>query len=169
MDEVGSQVDLLVSLLVRFPEIGAVHYEPLDKALRFVYLLKEGDRDLTSFPHIYKSHLSIFHLLKKKEPNVNSLKITRNSQLTVMEITRDLATLSLEELNLTIELLRDCCGTALVREGPPEEEGDAWEHNALIESLLASASLVGPERLTGFRQDGRVLVFSIPLSGVSKQ
>ncbi len=169
MDEVGSQVDLLVSLLVRFPEIGAVHYEPQDEALRFVYLLKEGNTDLASFPRIYKSHLSIFHKLKKTEPNVNLLMITNNAQISVLEITRDLVTLSLEELNLVITLLREHCGAALVREGQPEEADDDWEHNALIEALFDAAPLVGPERLTGFRQDGRVLVFSMPLSGVSKQ
>ncbi|HHY15527.1 MAG TPA: hypothetical protein GX521_05590 [Firmicutes bacterium] len=170
MDEVGSQVDLLVSLLVRYPEIGAVHYEPQEKALRFIYLVRDGEEssDLAFFPDIYKSHLSIFHKLKKTEPSVNSLKVTHNSQLAVLEIRRDLATLSIEELNLSIELLRDCCGAALVREGQADAAEDEWEHNDLIEALLAAASLVGPERLTGFRQDGRVLVFSMPLAGVSK-
>ncbi len=46
MDEVGSQVDLLVSLLVRYPEIGAVHYEPQEKALRFIYLVRDGEESL---------------------------------------------------------------------------------------------------------------------------
>lgn len=169
MDEVGSQVDLLVSLLVRFPEIGAVHYEPLEKALRFVFLLRADDQSASSFPCAYKAHLSVFYRLRKKKPIVSSLKLGTNPQLRVVEITRDLVTLSLEELNLTIELLRDCCGSDLVRESQAEEENDEWEHNALIESLLAAASPVGPERLTGFRQNGRVLVFSVPLTGVSKQ
>jgi hypothetical protein len=79
-----------------------------------------------------------------------------------------MATLSLAELNLTMELLNQSCGEIIVREGPPEVEDD-WENNALIELLLSEAKTVGRERLSGFRQDGRVLVFSIPLAGVSEQ
>jgi len=33
----GNQIDLLISILVRFPQIGTVHYEPAEKALRIVF------------------------------------------------------------------------------------------------------------------------------------
>jgi len=55
-----------------------------------------------------------------------------------------------------------------VREGQADAAEDEWEHNDLIEALLAAASLWAGT-LDRIRQDGRVLVFSMPLAGVSKQ
>lgn len=64
MDEVGSQVDLLVSLLVRYPEIGAVHYEPQEKALRFIYLVRDGEEslDLAFFSRTSTSPIFLFSI-----------------------------------------------------------------------------------------------------------
>jgi len=168
MGETASQVDLLVTLLVRFPEMSAVHYEPDEQVLRMVFLLKGRLEDQEALSATYRSHLAVFHRLQKKAPRINTITLSGNSQLTILEIKRDMATLSLAELNPTMELLNQSCGEIIVREGPPEVEDD-WENNALIELLLSEAKTVGRERLSGFRQDGRVLVFSIPLAGVSEQ
>jgi len=45
----GNQIDLLISILVRFPQIGTVHYEPAEKALRIVFLIKGSRVDFASF------------------------------------------------------------------------------------------------------------------------
>ena len=44
--DMGSeQVNLLISLLIRFPQVSAVHYDPADRSLRFVYLLRDVHRE----------------------------------------------------------------------------------------------------------------------------
>jgi len=82
-------------------------------------------------------------------------------------VVRDLASLSLSELNLIVQLVRDYYGDALVQEGPTMTEEDELEQNLLIENLLMSSAWRPLERLMGFRENGRVLVFSVPL-GVSE-
>lgn len=95
------------------------------------------------------------------------MKKGETGELTTLEVIRDLASLSLSELNLIVQLVRDYYGDALVQEGPTMTEEDELEQNLLIENLLMSSAWRPLERLMGFRENGRVLVFSVPL-GVSE-
>lgn len=162
-------MDLLISLLVRFPEIGTVYCEPEEGALRLVFLIQDDvGADFTEFVHSFKSHLSFFHSLRQEAVGLVSLKMTEMEQLTSIEILRELSTLSLEELNLIVTLVSDFFGTHLVQDGPNVSEDDLLEHNMIIDSFFNSGPHRNIERLTGFRDNGRVLVFSVPLVGVGK-
>lgn len=163
-----SQVELLISLLVRFPQICRVHYEPQSSSLRLVFLTWGANlRGFPDFVKTFKTHVAAFHNLKQEQSRRVSLKKTEHNTFALVEVLRDVESLSLEELNLMIQLIRDHYGEALIEEGPEVEEDDEFEYNALIESVLSSVFL-GEEQLTGFRENGRVLVFSTPLAGVGK-
>ena len=41
MEHEGNQIDLLIAVLVRFPQIVTVHYDPDEKMLRLVFLVKD--------------------------------------------------------------------------------------------------------------------------------
>lgn len=167
MDRQGNQIDLFVSILVRFPQIGTIHYEPDAKTIRFVFLLKDPNQDFQKFARTFESHLSLFHLLRDGDVGVATLKKIENNLLATIEVTRDFASISLTEINLIVELFSDYYGDALLQEGPQMIEEDMVEQNMIIDALLNSSSCLSLERLTGFRENGRVLVFSTPL-GVSK-
>ncbi len=168
MAQKPSQVELLISLLVRFPQICRVHYEPQGAFLRFVFLAWEEDsRSFPAFAASFRSHVAAFHKLKQEQSHLVSLKKTEHNTFVLLEVARDVASLSLEELNLMIQLMQDHYGEALIKEGPDVEEEDQFEYNALIEAVLSSV-FFGEEQLTGFRENGRVLVFSTPLAGVGK-
>lgn len=167
MEREGTQVDLFVSILVRFPQIGTIRYDPETSALRLAFLLKATDQSFQIFARRVESHLALFHSLRQEEIAVASLKKSETGELTTLEVIRDLASLSLSELNLIVQLVRDYYGDALVQEGPTMTEEDELEQNLLIENLLMSSAWRPLERLMGFRENGRVLVFSVPL-GVSE-
>ena len=169
IDYSSDQVSLLISLLVRFPEIGTVHYDPLDQVLRLVFLLKGVlSENLDTFGTWFESHLAVFHTLKQEPVSVATIRRVENGELGMLEIRRDLPSLSREEINLIIQLVSDYFSDSLVREGPDVSEDDKEDQDFLIDSMLSSGPLKGNERLTGFRESGRVLVFSIPKAGVSK-
>ena len=169
VDYSTDQVSLLISLLVRFPEIGTVHYDPLDQVLRLVFLLKGVRSDnLKTFGKWFESHLAAFHTLKQEPVSTATLQFVDNGELDMLEIRRDLFSLSREEISLIIHLVSDFFSESLVREGSDVSEEDKEDQDAVIESMLSSGPLTGNERLTGFRESGRVLVFSIPKAGVSK-
>lgn len=168
MELEGNQIDLLISILVRFPQISTVHYEPDLKTLRLVFLLRNSQIDHNQFVRDFEKHLSFFHNFKQDKVSVASVKRTVNDDLIVLEVNRDVASLSLPELNLITELMDNYFQENLVREGPDVVNEEEWEQNLLIDSLLNSASWRGLERLTGFRENGRVLVFSIPFKEVTE-
>lgn len=168
MEHEGSQVDLFVAVLVRFPQIGAINYDPERKTLRLTFLLRAAHHDFQDFVSRFESHLGLFHNLRQEGVLVASLKKTETGDLTAIEVIRDLASLSLSELNLIVELVSDFYGDTVVQEGQDMGEDDEFEQNLLIDALLMSNTWRSPERLTGFRENGRVLVFSVPL-GVSER
>lgn len=168
MDREGNHIDLLISLLVRFPQIGTVHYEPNERALRLVFLLKGAHDNFPKFVQTFRDHLSLFHDLRQSDAGVTSLKRSENGVLTSVEVLRELSGLSLEELNLIVTLVSDFYGDDLIQDGPEVGEDDEIEHNSVIESFLGLVPHCSLERLTGFRDNGRVLVFSVPLIGVGK-
>ncbi len=168
MDREGNQIDLLVAILVRFPQIGTIHYEPEAKTLRLVFLLKDAQQDFHHFARRFESHLALFHNLRQEDVAVASLKKAETGDLTVIEVIRDLASISSGELNLIVELVSDEYGDTVVQEGHDIDDEDVVEQNFQIESLLMSTMWRPLERLTGFRDKGRVLVFSVP-HGVREQ
>lgn len=169
MEQEVTQANVLISLLVRFPQIGAVHYEPQEKALRFVFVLEKAlAADFQDFCAGFKAHLALFHNLQQDREHRLSLKKLDDQRFSMLEVTRDVFSLSLEEVNLMIQLVGDYYGESLVLEGPIVDEELEFEHNVLIESRLSLGFLAGAERLSGFRENGRVLVFSTPLTGVGR-
>ncbi|NLL49184.1 MAG: hypothetical protein GX249_11430 [Firmicutes bacterium] len=163
MEREGSQVDLFVAVLVRFPQIGTIQYDPEAKSLRLTFLLRESQADFSAFIRSFESHLAVFHSLRQASVGLASLKQTTKGALTTLEVIRDVDSLSLSELNLIVELVSDYYGEAVVKEGPEMAEEDEVEQNMLIDALLMSSPWPTPQRLTGFRENGRVLVFSVPL------
>lgn len=168
MEREGDQVDLLIALLIRFPQISTVYFEPEEKVLRLVFLVKDTKKDFYQFAQVFESHLALLYNLEEEEVSVASLTKTENSRLTSIEVSRDLASLSLGELKVMTQVILDYYGEQVVQDGPEMQDEDEYEQSVLIESLLMSSSWRNFERLTGFRENGRVLVFSIPLAGVSE-
>lgn len=168
MDYNGTQVDLLIAILVRFPYIGTIHCEPETETLRFVFLLHDAEQDFKEFAWRFQAHLGLFHELMRKPMKEFSLNEKKSGQVTVIEVVRDVASLSLAELKLIVQLVQDYYGANLVQEGPDVKEEDAEEQEWIIEALLRERAEFGRERLTGFREDGKVLVFSTAV-GVDRQ
>lgn len=163
MDREGSQVDLFIAVLVRFPQIATIHYDPETNALRLAFLLRGAQQDFSNFVRRFESHLTLFHNLRGDDVTVASLRKTDTGELTAIEVVRDLPSISLSEFNLIVELVSDYYGDAVIREGQQMAGDDEFEQNLLIEALLMASTSRSRERLTGFRENGRVLVFSVPL------
>lgn len=161
----SKQVNLLVSLLIRFPQMSAVHYEPRDRSLRFVYLLKGVQcEDLRGFAEKAKVYLQAFHSiapLTAPEPRVAAVHYEQAEDVWVLQMRRDVDSLTYEEVNLINELVQEYLGKAVVCETVEETVDDEFfEEDMAIDTLLSSGGGFGDEKLSGYREKGRVLVFS---------
>jgi len=155
---------LLVSILLRFPEVGSVTFDPERHAMRFTLLVRGrlsakayGDlRDLVT------DSVTAFGLLQGAEPRLLQLERTTFRGVTAVEFARDVETLSREEIGMLISLLRDRFGDGLV----VETDGGLLEEDLLVQEQLIDAALDdlrdarGQQNLIAYREGGRVLVFN---------
>lgn len=164
-EEISNSVGLLISILVRYPEIGSIKSVTKDKVLKFNFILTEQltEKEFTSFKEHLLNSLEVYNLLEGKKTLITEIKKIDYEKITILEVERDVDTLNQEEISLIIGLMRDKFGSFLVSDNSAdcalEEELEMQEE--LIEHMLEDAKASFQEKnLIGFREEGKVLVFN---------
>jgi len=161
---VSKSVSLLISILVRYPELGTINYDPKNHILKFTFLIAKliSDSEYRLLEEKLSAGIEVYHQLRGSSDYVFKVKTTRFGRVTVVDIKRDVTTLSQEELSLMIEVLREQWGDVLV-----VDENDAvLEEELLIQEELIEEMLedlkdgAQGKNLIAFREEGRVLVFN---------
>jgi hypothetical protein len=162
--EVSDTIGLLISILVRYPEVGTINYEPQDQVLRFTFMLSQplAGEAIQQFEKKFRKSLEVYNYLEDREARVINLKYTPYDQLTALEVQRDVTTLSRDEIDLIIALVREEFGSSLVAENNDNiMEEELLLQEELIDRMLESVRGTVPERqLIAFREEGRVMVFN---------
>jgi len=164
-NDVTGSVGLLISILICYPEVAAINFDPGKQLLRFTFMYSKvlKDNELDNLKEKLLNSIEVYNLLEGKENSVISLNSQICDNLTIIEVQRDVKTLVQEEITLIMELFRQCFNNNLVTERN--------EHLHLIEEeIVAQEEMIGHmlERMKGtcqdkylfaFREEGRVLVF----------
>jgi len=164
-EEISNSVGLLISILVRYPEIGSINFSPRSKVLKFNFILTQhlADVEFNNFHDQLVNSLDVYNMLEGKKTIIAELKKIEYEKITLLEIERDVETLNQEEISLIISLMRDKFGGLLATDGDCdsflEEELEMQEE--LIQHMLEDTKTSFPEKnLIGFREEGKVLVFN---------
>ncbi|MCL6558590.1 MAG: hypothetical protein K6U74_07260 [Firmicutes bacterium] len=163
-DDVNDSVGLLISILVRYPEVATINFDPEKHLLKFTFLYSQvfGDEELGNLKAKLLDSVEVYNHLEGKETRVVSLSHQICDNLTIIEVQRDVDTLVQEEINLIVELFHQYLNTNLVTEESDqliEEELIAQEE--IIEHMLESIKYSTQDKyLYAFREEGRVLVFN---------
>ena len=163
-DPVADSIGLLISILVRYPEVGTINYEPKTHVLTFTFVLLclLPDEQIDGFQTKLFDCLKTFNYLEAREPQVINLSSSVCRNFTVMEIRRDVETLSQNEISLIVSLIRQEFREDLVT----EESDSLVEEEMLLQEELIGHMLenmkgaVPEKKLIAFREEGRVLVFN---------
>ncbi|MGB9887418.1 MAG: hypothetical protein ACPLRW_10505 [Moorellales bacterium] len=163
-DATSESVGLLISLLVRYPEVATINYEPQAHALKFTFIIREvlsSDR-IRDLEVKLAQCLDAFSYLTKRGSRLVSLQASIQDRFTFLEIKRDMFSLSEEEISLLIGLLREEFGNSLVSEpsDPMLEEELLAQENLIGHMLENVKEKVSDKRLIAFREEGKVLVFA---------
>jgi len=163
-ESVSRSAGLLVSILVRYPELGTINYDPEQHCLRFTFLLTRllPDGEFRSWREKLEASLEAYWYLEKRSPMAFDIQQSTFGKITVLEITRDVGTLTQEEISLVIDLLREEFGALLMTDGNDTVmEEDLMLQEELIGQMLEDFKVTRQERkLIAFREEGRVLVFN---------
>ncbi|MGE5593837.1 MAG: hypothetical protein ACM3X3_09190 [Betaproteobacteria bacterium] len=165
-DSTANSVSLLISILVRYPEIATVNFVPQGKVLKFTFMVSKPipDDDWKAFREGLRESVEGYAaLVHGMSP---TLRVDRRDYdgVSLIEISRDAATLTQEEISLIIEFAREKLGSSLVTEGVTDEgafDEDLVFQDEMIENMLEDLKeTIQHRKLIGFRDDGRVLVFN---------
>ena len=163
-DEVSDSVGLLISILVRYPEVGTINFDPLQNYLKFTFIFSGvlEESDLVKFKKMVIDSIDTYNVLEDRSTKFVEVSSHECESFTMFEVIRDVTTLSQEEISLVIELVQMTFPNNLVtekNEGLLEE--DLLMQEELIEHMLENIRISSPEKnLIAFREEGRVLVFN---------
>jgi len=162
-DETGDSVNLLTSILVRYPEVATVNLDPDQQLLTLTFILSRpvsGDA-LASLREKLLTGIDVFNWLEGRSVRNATVVHLPGEQLTRMEIKRDVESLEREEIGLIVEILRQYLKNDLVTEtGEPLAGEDALFQEEVIDQSLQVLKEAGRGKcLFAFRDEGRVLVF----------
>mgnify|MGYP005842522961 CR=1 FL=1 len=160
----STSAGLLVSILVRYPELGTINYDPEQHCLRFTFLLTRvlTEEEFGAWREKLEASLEAYWYLEKREPVAFDVQWSTFGRVAVLEITRDVGTLTQEEISLVIDLLREGFGALLMVDGDDTViEEELRQQEELIGQMLEDFKVTRLERkLIAFREEGRVLVFN---------
>ncbi len=147
---------------MRYPEVGSVQCDPEAKAFKVTFVVRarlapeewQNIRDhigdiLASYRDITGRPLRRFELTTEEV-----------GELTSLEMTRDTETVSVEEIGMVIEVLRDHFALAVLADPHDLVEEDMLVQEETIQERLQDLVQHGSGQLVALREEGRVLVFN---------
>ena len=162
--EISDGVNLLISILVRYPEVGAIDYNPDNLSLKLTFMLSNiiPEPDFIQLRNILIESIEAYHCLEGADSAFYNIEMSVCERVTILKIVRDVKTLSKGEIALIITLLRERLKGLLVTDcNDSMLEEDLIVQEELIEDMLENLRKEHAGRkLIGIREDGRVLVFN---------
>jgi len=162
--QISDGVNLLISILVRYPEIGTISFDPLHNSIKLAFMLSSilTAHDFETIKTVVLNSIKAYLMLSGAGKHEADVQLSSYDHVTMLAVSRDVATLSKGEINLLITLLRDKFRDVLVTDNNDAMlEEDLLIQEELIDNMLQNVkSNHTVNRLIGIREDGRVLVFN---------
>lgn len=163
----GGTASLFVSILVRYPEVASVSYSRDAHSLRLSVLVSRsvGPDSAGQLRDLLRKSIRAYCRLVNREVRVFDLEVKAARAVSVVEIWRDLESLTRDELSMTLAIIQGFFGPSLVVDQFPHVGGEELAvQEQLIEEMLEGLRDAREARrepnLIAFRDEGRVLVYS---------
>ncbi|MBU2701922.1 hypothetical protein Ga0466249_003049 [Sporomusaceae bacterium BoRhaA] len=161
---VSDSVHLLISLLVRYPEIGTIKFDPDHHTLKLTFMIQNKESTVNNqvLEKLLNNSLTAYHILEGFSDITARVQVASIPPLMTVHLVRDVYSLGKGEIELVIAILKDQVGQALIVEQDSsllEEELIFQEE--LIDNMLENIKNEDYDRsLFGIREEGRVMVFN---------
>lgn len=163
--QVSDGANLIISMLVRYPEIGTINFNPEVNSLKLTFMISgiPTAGDFESSKSLIVNSIAAYHMLQGIANIKVDIELSSYEQVAMLTFIRDVQTLSRGEINLVIKLLRELFGDRLVADhNDAMMEEDLLFQDEVIEDMLESMRKQYNDHhsLIGIREDGRVFVFN---------
>lgn len=163
--QVSDGANLIISMLVRYPEIGTINFNPDANSLKFTFMISgiPTAEDFERNRQLIINSIAAYHMLAGIADIGIDVELSSYEQVAMLTVIRDVHTLSRGEINLTIKLLKERFNDRLVADhNDALLEEDLLFQEEVIEDLLENMrkQYNDHNNLIGIREDGRVFVFN---------
>jgi hypothetical protein len=163
-EQISDGVNLLISILVRYPEIGTISFDPQKNWLKLTFMLSTipSPIDFSNIKHLLLNSIIAYTTLEGLPLKTFDIQLATYDHVAMLSIFRDVHTISKNEIALLIILLRGKLKNHLITDyNDTLLEEDLLIQEEVIEDMLINIKKHHTENgLIGIREDGRVLVFN---------
>ena len=160
-------VSLLISILVRFPQIGTIHFESKNRILRLNFMLARSlsPAEISEVQTKMAEHIKAYHHVTGRKPSCVNFECKQPyEKFCIFSLLRDLASLSKGELSLLISMITERFHDCLImddQDNLPDFMDDPGFPDDIIDSMMENVRFQRTAKnLTAMRENGRVLVFN---------
>ncbi len=160
----NNEISLLVSILIRYPQISSLNYDNEKDILRFSFLANHvyDSRWIDDFKQRIENSLEAFHGSNGMDDVHFELDCQSIHDVTRFELTRNVTSLSQEEISLLVMLFEDAFRDNLVMDRNDSlVDEDMQIQEEIIDSMLHDLQGGSKDRnFIAYREEGRLLVFN---------
>jgi len=150
---------LLTSILLRYSEVGSVHYWREQHALKFTFMITQYE-EVFSLQEILKPALELFHQIEGQSMRIFDIACRNEENICVITVTRDVDSMTQCEVGLIVELIKSKYKKQLVYDETNILADELLFQEQLISQMLSSIQTQDiAENVIALREEGRVLVF----------
>ncbi|HEY8911619.1 MAG TPA: hypothetical protein VIM51_15320 [Desulfosporosinus sp.] len=150
---------LLTSILLRYSEVGSVHYWREQHALKFTFMITQC-QDVSCVQEILQPALEVFHQIEGQSMRIFDIACRNEENICVITISRDVDSMTQCEVGLIVELIKRRYIKQLVYEEMNMHEEELLFQEQMITQMLSSIQTHDiDENVVALREEGRVLVF----------
>jgi hypothetical protein len=164
-ETISESSGLLISILMRYPEISTISYNPDDNiiSLSFSFAHCPGEERFVESKKRLLDCLQTYSFLEGKTMPELFINWTTSDEISVLKVAYDVAALSKSEISLIISYLQEEFGDCLMKDlepGEPMGEDDLLLQEEFIGYMLENFKGAVPrKKLIAYREEGKVHVF----------
>jgi hypothetical protein len=163
-ERISDGVNLLISILVRYPEVGAINYDGESQTIKMTFMLSDipDGGEFTCLREKLLASIAAYHTLEQIKGAGIDISLSSCEQVAMLVIRRDVPTLTKGEMALVMALLRENLQGRLVIDASETilEEDLLVQEEVIVNMLENMKKQQQTSGLIGIREDGRVLVFN---------
>ena len=163
-EQVTDGVNLLISILIRYPEITTISFDPETHTLKQTFMLSgiPLEEEFLKSRKMLLDSIAVYHCIEGITDKSVDIHLSTYENVAMLHIIRDIRTLTKGEIALTISLLKEQFRSSLiVDDGETMLDEELFLQEELIDNMLNNATRsCSGRRLVGIREDGRVIVFN---------
>ena len=161
---ISDGVNLLISILVRYPEIATIRFDPNHHIIKLTFMISNflPEEEFHTLRQLMLDSMSAYQMLKGTGESKAEVEIAIYDGVSVITVFHDIDTLSKGKIAMCIALLREEYQDRLVTDNNDAMlEEDLLVQEELIDNMLENVNGTDlANSLIGIREDGRVLVFN---------